>query len=127
MEAIKAATIGDKLRPFLFEHLPHRPVRTLGMGMHLGVSDAFVHQPGIQFVVALHPQSWSEEALAHQADLVLDLALLPTRGWCAGDRVDQMMCTHLQKAAVILSILANEDSLHRRLHVVVDAACAGAL
>src|SRR5262249_34070202 len=115
MEAIKAATIGDKLRPFLFEHLPHRPVRTLRMGMRLGVSDAFVHQPGVQFVIALHPQSWGEEALAHQAHLVLNLTLLPARGWCASDRIDQMMCTHLQKATIVLPILANEDRLHRRL------------
>jgi hypothetical protein len=37
------------------------------------------------------------------------------------------MCAHLQKAAVVLTILADEDRLHRGLHVVVDAARAGAL
>ena len=38
-----------------------------------------------------------------------------------------MMGTHLQKSAIVLPVLTNEDRLHRRLHVVVDAACAGAL
>jgi len=37
-----------------------------------------------------------------------------------------MMGTHLQKAAIVLPAFTNEDRLHRRLHVVVDAACAGA-
>jgi hypothetical protein len=35
----------------------------LAMGMHLGVGNAVVHQPGVQFVAALHPQPWSEKAL----------------------------------------------------------------
>ena len=95
--------------------------------MRLGVGDAFVDQPGVQFVVGLEPQPRREEALAHQADLVLDLALLPARGRRAGDRIHQMMRAHLQEAAIVLPVLADEDRLHRRLHVVVDAARAGAL
>ena len=46
------------------------------MAVRLGPGDAFVHELGIQFVVALEPQPWCEEALAHEPDLVLDLALL---------------------------------------------------
>ena len=95
--------------------------------MRLGVGDTFVDQPGVQLVVALEPQARGEEALAHQADLVLDLALLPARGRRAGDRIHQMMRAHLQEAAIVLPVLADEDRLHRRLHVVVDAARAGAL
>jgi hypothetical protein len=34
---------------------------------------------------------------------------------------------HLQEAAVVGPILADEDRLDRRLHVVVEAAPAGAL
>ena len=97
------------------------------MRMRLGVGDALIQQPGVQLVIALHPQPRREEALAHQADLVLDLALLPARCRRAGDRLDQIMRAHLQEAAIILPLLAHEDRLHRRLHVVVDAACAGAL
>jgi hypothetical protein len=35
------------------------------------------------------------------------------------------MATHLQEAAIVLAVLADEDRFHRRLHVVVDAARAG--
>ena len=94
MEAIEATTIGDKLRPLLLEHLPHRLIRPLRMGMRLGVGDALVHQPGVQLIVGLDPKPRGEEALAHQTDLVLDLALLPARGRRAGHRVNQMVsCT----------------------------------
>ncbi|MDR6305651.1 hypothetical protein GGQ85_003375 [Nitrobacter vulgaris] len=37
------------------------------------------------------------------------------------------MAAHLHEAAVVSAILADEDRLHRRLHVVVDAATAGHL
>ncbi len=37
------------------------------------------------------------------------------------------MGAHLQKAAIVLPVLADKHRLHRCLHVVVDAACAGAL
>src|SRR5438477_1012034 len=37
------------------------------------------------------------------------------------------MPTHPQEATVVLTVLADEDGLDRRLHVVVDAARAGAL
>jgi hypothetical protein len=37
------------------------------------------------------------------------------------------MTAHLQEVAIVEAILADEDRLHRRLHVVVNAAPAGAL
>ena len=98
----------------------------LGMAVRLGVGDALVEQPGVQLLVALEPQPRREEALAHQPDLVLDLPLLPARRRRAGDRLDQIVAAHLQEAAVVLPVLADEHRLHRRLHVVVDAARAGA-
>ena len=58
--------------------------------------------------------------------LVLDLTFLPARRWRAGDGLDKMVRAHLEEAAIVLPILADEDRLHRRLHVVVDAAGAGA-
>src|SRR6266446_4416257 len=60
-------------------------------------------------------------------DLVLDLPLLPARSRRAGDRIDQVMVAHPQKTAVVLAVLADEDAINRRLHVVVDAARAGPL
>jgi hypothetical protein len=50
-------------------------------------------------------------ALTHEPDLVLDLALLPARRWRASDRLDEMMRAHLQEAAIVLAILADEDRL----------------
>ena len=63
MDSIEATTVGDKLRPLLLEHLPHRLLGPFRMGMRLGVGDAFVDQPGVQFVVALDPQARREGAL----------------------------------------------------------------
>src|ERR1700704_1044043 len=63
--------------------------------------------------------------LGVETNLVLDLALLPSRRWRAGDRIHQVMGTHLKEAPIVLPFLANEDRLHRRLHVVVDAARTG--
>ena len=127
MEAIEPASIGNELWPLRFEHLPDRLVGQLRMAMRLGVGNAFVEQPSVQFVKVFEPQPRREEALAHQPDLVLDLALLPARSRRAGDRIDQVMAAHLQEAAIVEPILADEDRLHCRLHVVVDAALAGAL
>src|ERR1700735_5607360 len=127
MEPVEAAAIGNELGPLLLEHLPDRLAGPLGMGMRLGPGDAFVHEPGVQLVVALEPQPRREEALTHEPDRVLDLALLPARCWRASDGLDEMMRAHLEEAAIVLAILADEDRLHRSLHVVVDAAPAGAL
>src|SRR6516164_10105212 len=126
MESIETAAIGNELGTLFLEDLPDRPVRPFRMGMRLGPGDAFVHQPGVQLVIALDAQARREEALANEADLVLDLAFLPARRRRAGDRLDKMMRAHLEEAAIVLPILADEDRLHRRLHVVVDttSACA---
>ena len=127
MEAVEAPAIFDQFRPFLFEDLPDRPLALLLMGMRLRPGQAFVDQPRVEFVVALEPQPRSEEALANKADLALDLSFLPPRSRRAGHRFDQVMRAHLEEAAIVLAVLADEDRLHRRLHVVVDAALAGAL
>ena len=106
---------------------PDRLLAQLGMTVRAGIGDALVQQPGVQLVVALHPQPRREEPLAHQADLVLDLALLPARRRRAGHRIDQVVAAHLQEAAIVGPLAADEDRVHRGLHVVVDAARAGAL
>ena len=97
-----------------------------GWAMRLRPGQTFIEEPGVQLVIALEPQARREETLADEADLVLDLALLPARRRRAGDRLDKMMRAHLEEAAIVLALLADEDRLHRRLHVVVDAARAGA-
>ena len=82
VEAVEGPGIGHEARPLGLEHLPDRPVAHLGMRMRLGVGDAAIEQPGVQLLVAPHPQPRREEALAHQPDLVLDLPLLPARAGC---------------------------------------------
>ena len=51
-------------------------------------------------------------------------ALLPARCRSAGDRLDEIVAAHLKEAAIVEALLADEDRLHRRLHVVVDATLA---
>ena len=94
--------------------LPDRLPALLGVGVRLGPDDTFVDEPGVQLAVALEPQPRREEALAHEADLVLDLALLPARSRRAGDRLDEMVRAHLEEAAIVLAVLADEDRVHRR-------------
>src|ERR1700761_441349 len=127
MESVEPAGIGNEFWPFGFEHFPNRLFGQFRMPVRLGVGDAFVQQPRVQLVEGFEPQPWREEAFPDQPDLVLDLALLPTRGWCAGDRIHQVMAAHLQEAAIVKTSFADEDRLHGRLHIVVDAAAAGAL
>src|ERR1700690_1443798 len=109
MESIELAAIRNEVRPLLFKDLPDCPVGPLGMGMHLGVSDAFVDEPGVHLVVGFEPQPRREEALADKPDLVLHLTLFPARRRRACDRLDQMMRTHLEKAAIVLALFADED------------------
>ncbi len=119
MEAIEPARIGHELRSLGFEDLPDGPVGELRMPVRLGVGNAFIEQPTIQLVERLEAQPRSEEPFADQSDLVLDLALLSARRRRAGNRIDQIMAAHLQEAAIVETAFANEDHLHRRLHVVV--------
>src|SRR5436305_11928639 len=97
------------------------------MVMRLGVGNAFVEQPSVQFLKVLEPQTRREEPLTDETDLVLDLPLLPSRCRRAGDRLNEVVAAHLQEAAIIEAFLADKDGLHRRLHVVVNAAPAGPL
>ena len=127
MESIEAAAIGNEVWPLFLEDLPDSAVGALWMGMRLRVGDAFIQQPGVQLVERLEPQARREEALAHETNLILDLPLLPARRRRAGHGLNQMVRAHLQEAAIILPILADEDRLYRRLHIVVDATRAGAL
>jgi hypothetical protein len=108
------------------EGLPDRALGRLWVLVRLGVGDAAIEQEAVQFVVARHPQPRREKALAHQPNLVLDLALLPARRRSASNRLDQVMPANPQKAAVELAILADEHGIDRRPHIVVDATRAGA-
>src|SRR4051794_4059404 len=109
MESVEPTRIGNELRPFRLEHLPDRLLSQFWMAMHLGVGDALIEQPGIQLIVVFEPQARRKEPLAHEPDLVLDLTLLPARSRSAGHRFDEVVAAHLQEAAIVEAILANED------------------
>jgi hypothetical protein len=106
---------------------PDRPIGQLRVLVRLGAEDALVEQASVQLRIARHRQARRQQALANVADLVLDLPLLPACRWRAGGRLDQVMAPHLQKTAVEPAVLADEHRLDCRLHIVLDAAPAGAL
>ena len=95
MEAIESTRIGNELGSFGFEHLPDRLISEFRMAMRLRVGDTFIEQPGVQLVQVFEPQPRREEAFSDQPNLVLDLPLLPARGWRTGNRVDQVVAAHL--------------------------------
>jgi len=125
IEAVERAAIRYEARPLLLEDLPDCALRRLRMPVRPGPGNASILEPGVELLVALHLHPRREEALPDGAHLVLDLALLPARRRRAGDRVDEIMAAHLQEAAVVGALPADEDRIHRGPHVVVDAACAG--
>ena len=52
--------------------------------------------------------------------------LFPSQRRCASYRLDEIVAAHLRKTAIVKAILADEDRLNGRFHVVVNAALAGA-
>ena len=126
-ETVEGTAVRDQDGTLGFEHVEHRLVLLLGMRSRLGVRHATVKQKGVELGVALELQPRREEALPHHADLVLDLALLPARRRRAGSWLHQMVAAHPQEAAIVGALLAHEDAVDGRLHVVVDADLGRAL
>ena len=126
MESVEADAIRNELRPLLLKDVPDRPPALFGMGVRLGPDDTFVDEPGVQLVVALTLSRGVRKRSRTSPTWFSCLTFLPTRSRRAGDRVDEVMRAHLEETAIVLAVLAHEDRLHRRLHVVVDSAPAGA-
>ena len=108
------------------EHLPAGLVALLGVRDRLGNLDTAALEQLVQFGQILAAQPRGEHVLAHMADLILDLPLLPAGARRARHRLDQVVAGHLQELAVVLARLAAEDQLDRGLEVVVDPALAAA-
>ena len=91
-----------------------RSVGTVRSSRHGRVRNALYdkgyYQIGRKIGSLLQPRR--EEALVHQPDLVLDLVLLPARSRRAGDRLDELVQAHLEEAAIVLAVLADEDRVH---------------
>src|SRR5690606_28713105 len=118
VETVEAPGIGDQAGAFFLEDVPDCALALLGVPVRPGPGDALVGQPAVQILQRLEAEPRREEALAHQTDLVLDLPLLPARRRRAGLRLDKVMAAHLQEATVVAAIPADEDRVHRRLHVM---------
>jgi hypothetical protein len=59
VEAVKSPRIGNELRPFRLEHFLDRLLGQFRMAVRLGIGNALVEQPGVQFVKVLEPQPWN--------------------------------------------------------------------
>jgi hypothetical protein len=118
VETVEPAAIGNEPRPLFLEDLPDRSIRPFGMGMGLRKDQTSVEQPSVELIIAFEAGLWGEKPLADKPDLVLHLAFLPARRRRAGDRLNQMMRAHLQEAAIVLPVLADEDRIDRRFHVM---------
>ena len=94
------------------------------MAKPLRFADALLDQPRVELSVRAPPRPRHEQPPAGRPHLVLHLALLPPRARRACHRLDQVVRTHLQESLVVLALLADEHRVHRRLHIVVDAALA---
>ena len=125
VEAIEGADIRHQAGSFLLEHLPSCSIPELGVRVGLSPGNAPVFKPSVQFGIAFKLRSRHEEPPPDNADLVLDLSLLPARGGGAGDRIDQVMSAHLLEPAIIGAVATDKDRIHRRLHVVVNPPSTG--
>jgi len=126
VEAVEGTDVRNKARALFFEHVPDRPVPHLRMCVGLGIRPTSILQPGVQFGIGfeLRPRHVTPQACFQHDEpspdhphLVLDLSLLPTRRGRAGDRVDEIVPTHLLKATIVGPVLADEDRVHRGLRV----------
>ena len=125
MEAVEGGRRQPHQRRLLVvEHVGDGPLAQLGMTMGAGVFDAAIEQPGVQLLIARKTQPRGEEPLAYEPNLVLNLSLLPARGRGACGRLDEIMAAHLEEPTVEPALLAEEDRVHRRRHIIVDAARA---
>jgi hypothetical protein len=71
---------------------PNPAIVGQAMAGFIGPGQALAEKPGVQIIEVLESQPGRAEALANEADLVLDLSLLPPRGRRAGGRVDAASC-----------------------------------
>lgn len=93
--------------------------------MRLDPSHTAVLEPGVELGITPELRSGHEEPSPDNPNLVLDLSLLPARGRCAGDRVDQVVPVHPLEPAVVRALATGKDRVHRGLHVIADAPRTG--
>lgn len=77
MEAVERTDVGDKTRALVLEDLPDRSIPKLLVRIGFGPGNTAVLEPGVELGVALELRPGHEEPPSDNADLVLDLSLLP--------------------------------------------------
>ena len=77
MEAVERTDVGRKTRALVLEDLPDRSIPKLLVGIGFGPGNTAVLEPGVELGVALELWPGHEEPPSDNADLVLDLSLLP--------------------------------------------------
>ena len=122
--AIEGHRHGHEVRALVFEHLGHAELGVLGMAHLVPQRAAALAQPGVEFGEAaeLDPGRVDPDASAAVLHVLLHYPFLPGAGHVAEVRVVQVVRAHGGKALVDDAPLALLDLVHRRLHVVVDAA-----
>jgi len=88
-EAVERSTQFHQARALVLENIPDGAVLELRVPGPLGVGDALIFKPPVQLGEAFHSRLGAEQQVAQSADLVLDLALLPSSRGRACDRLDQ--------------------------------------
>src|SRR5690606_34562065 len=126
MDSVERADVGHQARPLILEHVPDCPITQFLVRMGLGPGNTAILKPGVEFRVALEARPRHEEPPPDNANLVLYLSLLPAGRGGAGDGIDKVVSAHLLEPAIIRAVAADEDRVHRRLHVVVDPTRTGA-
>ena len=81
---------------------------------------ARLFQPGIERIQILEGRCALPDAMPGVLNILLDLSLLPARGRIAELGFEQKVADHGLETGVDVPGLAFPDSIHRRLHIVVD-------
>src|SRR3546814_917944 len=81
MEAVERCQDRLQGRSFHLQRLGDGDVAALGMGVMLGPASALRLQPPVELGQAGEPKPRLEEAAPDRLDLLLNLALLPSRCW----------------------------------------------
>jgi len=125
VEAPERSLRRHQRRALLLEDLEDGAPLELRVPGRSGPGEHPLAQDGVQLVIVGHPQPRREELLPGRLHLALDLPLFPAGRRRARRRLDQVMRAHALEPAVEAPLLANQDRVDRRRHVVVDPPRAG--
>lgn len=118
--AIEAGSQRAQGDPLLHEALPHRLRRIVRMWARLRRLLQLLDKSAVEFGQAVNLAPGGEAAPTHILDLLLDLALLPTRSRRAGYRLDHIVAHQSEEAGIEMPLLAVEHLVDTGLEVVIN-------